>query len=174
MARGRNQPLTCPHCGSNKYKTLKKGGVTRCCGNTVVTVNHKIYKELNDAPEWTLLQKFAEMKRGNGDPNYTIEHGDYSYQESVRAARALLKHCGGDLNLAFAVIDVCFTHKSHRWRTYSSFFCVLAKRWWPGVLAAAKAQVAGQRRKQHTQEGRIRSADLRQLELAYGREGGGL
>jgi hypothetical protein len=129
--------LKCPWCHNNAYKTLKKGNVTRCCDSPVVRVNGAIYKELDDAPEWRLIQAFVAHKRKKC-PQYEITYCGPGYKEAVTPVKLLLQYCKGDVELALEAIDVCFTDGGHKWKDYSSPWALVSSKSINDVLARAR------------------------------------
>lgn len=148
--------MTCPYpdCGCADYKTLKSGSITRCCDREVKRVNGGWYLKRDDAPEWRILQKFAEWKR-KSDPEYVIGYNSQSYQQQVGSAHNLYKYCGFNLELAFEVLSVSFTHEAHRWRNYPSLWAVLHKKFFMDVLAKARIAVAKRENEKRRQEQRV-------------------
>ncbi len=167
----------CPHCMSTKYKTLKGSGedrVTRCCKKPVVVVNHRWHVTLDDAPEWMLISKFAEMMNELGPRdirgNYTISHGDATYQQTLDGARTILDRCTQDVDLALECVNQHFTNDKFSWRVKKgaiTFYAVLSKYSWDGLLANARAARKKQAREAATQAGRVSSVDRRYLEAAH-------
>jgi len=153
--KAKSHNLICPHCGEDSLKTLKKGNLTRCCGQKVVKVNGAIYANLDDAPEWQILQCFIAHKRKRDKlPDYDIEYGDTCYQVALPAAQNILKRCKDDVVLAKQVIEVSFTHKRHKWRTYADLFALAHMRYFPDALAIASKQLQQQRQDDQRQDER--------------------
>lgn len=153
----KSDPKVCPWCSCARYKTTKTKNVTRCCGEVVAKVNGGWYRRLDDAPEWQIMQSFARWKRKTGDSEYVIEFNDPTYQESIRSAKTLLERCGGDTDLARAVLEISFTHRSHSWRNKPALWAILHKKFWADVLSKAKTQERTKQRHQDLQERRSSS-----------------
>lgn len=157
--------LVCPYeCEGREYKSINKG-LTRCCQRRVVRVNGGIYTHLEAAPEWVLLKDFERFKQAR-DPGYVIEYGDREYQTSVKSARSLYGYCKGDLDLARTVIEITFTHQSHRWRDMPGFWAVLSKKFFNDVKVKARIKLAKERKADELQQSRLAAVAPR-MERSY-------
>lgn len=155
MANKRD-PYTCPHCGSEKYKSILKGR-TRCCKEEIVRVNGQIYRELKDAPEWQIILAFVNHKRSTHELSfYEIPYGDSAYKKcALPAANTLLKKCGGDVDLALTVVDISFTDRDSNNRRLPTMFSLNSVHYFPIVFAKAKRELARSEENQRRQRQRV-------------------
>jgi hypothetical protein len=162
---------TCPWCDNQEYATPKKllaGLVTRCCQRPFVTVAGKWYQNLHDAPEWRVIRKFVEMKQTRNG-HYEIEYGKEAYKTILGGVKDLLARCGNSVELALLVVELSFTHKSHKWRDYPSFYAVLSRRHFPDALALAKYEMSRRAENDGVQARLESKVTSKQLEIAYAR-----
>jgi hypothetical protein len=126
-----------------RYRSLRKGNLTRCCIRKVFRINGSWYRALEEAPEWKIIQHFVNWRRrGNarhgGNKFYDIKFRSPTYREIIKVVSAFLKACEGDVELALLAIDVSFDDKQHEWRYHDTFYSLMAARWLPDILAKAK------------------------------------
>jgi hypothetical protein len=144
----------CPFCGDDSYKTLKKGGKTRCCGLEVVRVNGAIYANRNDAPEWRIIDEFvADKRRYHKLEHFVIKFGSSSYRNmALPAAKELLAKCGQDLELALKVVEISFTDDSHRRRKLANMFTLTSTYYFPDALAKAMRAMENDDREEEVED----------------------
>ena len=134
MARKKSNQLVCPYCGDDSYRSLIKGGLTRCCGGEVVRVGGQIWINKEDSPAWQLIQEFIHRKRERL-PMYDIPAGSGSYKEAVACANLLMKRCYGDLDVALEVVRINF--EEYQWRGLAGMWALVSNTFFPEVLAKA-------------------------------------
>ena len=147
-------PYVCPHCGNDQYKSLKKGGITRCCNQEVMRVNGSIYISYEDAPEWRLIDAFVSGKREHHHlEHYTVPYGGTAYKNAaLPAAKLLLEKCDGDIDLALRVVEISFTDWDHKRRKLANMFALTSNYYFPDALAKAKRASATEEKKADLQE----------------------
>jgi len=149
-----NERYNCPWCGDNSYKTVKKGGITRCCGEQIVRVNGAIYISYEDAPEWRIINAFVEGKRKHHNLGYyTVVYGTSAYKNAaLPAAKLLLEKCDGDIDLALRIVEISFTDWDHKRRKLANMFALTSSYYFPDALAKAKRATDTDERKSDLQE----------------------
>lgn len=136
--------IHCAICGSDDYSTTKRVNgkmVTRCCNQPCVRVNGALYRNREDAPEWQVISEFVAQKRSR-NPMFNIPFGSTAYKRCIPAVKILLRHCGGDVELAKQVIRISFQDKRYSWRRYVDFFAIVNMRFLMDVIATAQTEMA--------------------------------